>query len=142
LGQTADVLTNHDQDGELTVRFGIMKMRVKLEDVESLSGEKPEPIVKPKATPAAPATSSQPTPAIRTSQNTVDLRGRRVADAELVLDKAISEATGPIWIIHGHGTGKLRQGIHAFLQQHSQVSHFEAAEPPDGGTGVTIAYPK
>ncbi len=142
LGQTADVLTTHDEDGELTVRFGIMKMRVKLEDVESLSGQKPEPVVKPKAAPAAPVPSAQPTPAIRTSQNTVDLRGRRVADAELVLDKAISEATGPIWIIHGHGTGKLRQGIHAFLQQHPQVSNFEAAEPSDGGTGVTIAYIK
>ncbi|MGH8001586.1 MAG: Smr/MutS family protein, partial [Brasilonema sp.] len=80
------------------------------------------------------------TPAIRTSQNTVDIRGRRVADSEIILDKAISEATGPIWIIHGHGTGKLRQGVHAYLHQHPRVSRYEAAEQADGGTGVTIAY--
>ncbi|MFN6566519.1 endonuclease MutS2 [Dendronalium sp. ChiSLP03b] len=138
-GQTAEVLNAPDEDGELTVRFGIMKMTVKLEDIESLDGQKPEPIVKPK--PAVVVTPSpQSSPAIRTSQNTIDLRGKRVSDSELILDKAISEATGPVWIIHGHGTGKLRQGVHTFLQQHPRVSHYEAAEQADGGTGVTIAY--
>ncbi len=63
-----------------------------------------------------------------------------MADAEYMLDKAVSEAVGPIWIIHGHGTGKLRQGVHAYLQQHPRVNHYEAAEPADGGSGVTIAY--
>jgi DNA mismatch repair protein MutS2 len=145
LGQTADVLTAPDEDGELTVRFGIMKMTVKLEDVESLDGKKPEPVVKEikeqknresKNVVATPVAA----PAIRTSKNTVDLRGKRVSDAEYILDKAISEATGPIWIIHGHGTGKLRQGVHSYLQQHSRVSHHEPAEPSDGGSGVTIAH--
>ncbi|GAA6615852.1 endonuclease MutS2 [Scytonema sp. NUACC26] len=139
LGQTAEVLTAPDSDGELTVRFGIMKMSVKLEDVESLDGQKAEPVAKPKPAPA-PQPVPQPAPAIRTSKNTVDIRGRRVPDAEIILDKAISEANGPIWIIHGHGTGKLRQGVHAFLQQHPRVSRYEAAEQADGGTGVTVAY--
>lgn len=149
LGQTAEVLTAPDSDGELTVRFGIMKMTVKLQDVESLDGQKAEPIVKePKNKGAEDARSRgeskiitlTETPAIRTSKNTVDLRGSRVSDAEITLDKAISEATGPIWIIHGHGTGKLRQGVHAFLQHHPRVSRYEAAEQADGGSGVTVAY--
>jgi DNA mismatch repair protein MutS2 len=139
LGQTAEVITAPTEDGEITVRFGIMKMTVQLADIESLDGQKPEPISKPKP---APAVTPPPTPAltIRTSKNTVDLRGKRVADAEYILDKAISEAAGPLWIIHGHGTGKLKQGVHAFLQQHPRVSHYEPAEQADGGTGVTIAY--
>ncbi|GCL39200.1 MutS2 family protein [Sphaerospermopsis reniformis] len=139
LGQTAEVITAPDADGELSVRFGIMKMTVKLQDVESLDGQKPEPIVKPKPAPTV-TPSPTPTVAIRTSKNTVDLRGKRVADAEYILDKAISEAVGQIWIIHGHGTGKLKQGVHAFLQQHPRVSHYEPAEQADGGTGVTIAH--
>ncbi|MBD2596669.1 endonuclease MutS2 [Nostoc spongiaeforme FACHB-130] len=139
-GQTAEVLTAPDEDGELNVRFGIMKMTVKLQDIESLDGQKAEPIVKPKPTPAPTTPPPQAAPAIRTSKNTVDLRGKRVADAEIELDKAISEANGPIWIIHGHGTGKLRQGVHAFLQQHPRVSSYEAAEQADGGSGVTIAH--
>ncbi|AFZ27820.1 MutS2 family protein [Cylindrospermum stagnale PCC 7417] len=140
LGQTAEVLTAPDEDGELTVRFGIMKMMVQLADVESLDGQKAEPVVKPKPAPAAVIAPPPPAPAIRTSQNTIDLRGKRVADAEYMLDKAISEAAGPVWIIHGYGTGKLRQGVHAFLQQHPRVNHYEAAERTDGGSGVTIAY--
>ncbi|GAX39976.1 MutS2 family protein [Tolypothrix sp. NIES-4075] len=140
LGQTAEVLTVPDEDGELSVRFGIMKMTVKLEDVESLDGKKPEAIARVASKPAKVTPPPQAAPAIRTSQNTVDLRGKRVADSELILDKAISEATGPIWIIHGHGTGKLRQGVHAFLHQHKRVTRFEAAEQADGGSGVTVAY--
>ena len=138
LGQTAEVLTIPDADGNFNVRFGIMKMTVQLQDIESLDGQKPEPIVKPK--PAPTIVTPPPAPAIRTSKNTVDLRGKRVADAEYILDKAISEAAGLLWIIHGHGTGKLKQGVHAFLQQHPRVTHYEPAEQADGGTGVTIAH--
>jgi DNA mismatch repair protein MutS2 len=138
LGQTAEVLTIPDADGNFNVRFGIMKMTVQLQDIESLDGQKPEPIVKPK--PAPTVVTPPPAPAIRTSKNTVDLRGKRVADAEYILDKAISEAAGLLWIIHGHGTGKLKQGVHAFLQQHPRVTHYEPAEQADGGTGVTVAH--
>ncbi|MEH2467907.1 endonuclease MutS2 [Nostoc sp.] len=141
LGQIADVITAPNEDGELSVRFGLMKMTVKLQDVESLDGQKAEPIVKPKPAPAV-VTPPQSVPEIRTSQNTIDLRGKRVADAEYILDKAISEATGPVWIIHGYGTGKLRQGVHTFLQQHSRVNNYEPAEQADGGTGVTVAHIK
>jgi DNA mismatch repair protein MutS2 len=141
LGQIADVIAAPNEDGELSVRFGLMKMTVKLQDVESLDGQKPEPVVKAKPAPA-PVTPPQNVPEIRTSQNTIDLRGKRVADAEYILDKAISEATGPLWIIHGYGTGKLRQGVHAFLQQHPRVNNYEPAEQADGGSGVTIAYIK
>ncbi|MBN3899794.1 MAG: endonuclease MutS2 [Nostoc sp. NOS(2021)] len=142
LGQTAEVITAPDQDGELSVRFGLMKMTVKLEDVESLDGQKAEPVVKAKPAPAAVTPPPQSIPEIRTSQNTIDLRGKRVADAEYILDKAISEATSALWIIHGYGTGKLRQGVHAFLQQHSRVNNYEPAEQADGGSGVTVAHIK
>ena len=140
LGQTAEVLSNPDDDGELTVRFGLMKMTVSLADIESLDGQKAELTVKPKPAPE-PTPATQPAPAIRTSQNTLDIRGSRVADAEIMLDRAIAEAQGPLWIIHGHGTGRLRRGVQEFLQQHPQISHYEPAEPADGGSGVTVAYP-
>jgi DNA mismatch repair protein MutS2 len=147
LGQTAEVLTNPNEDGELTVRFGIMKMTVSLTDVESLQGEKADLPSKPKPTPdSSPTSSSQPStpaaiPNVRTERNTLDIRGSRVADAEVALEKAISSALpGPYWIIHGLGTGKLRQGVHEFLKQHPQVSRFELADQSEGGSGVTIAY--
>jgi DNA mismatch repair protein MutS2 len=143
LGQTAEVLTNPDQDGEFSVRFGLMKMTISLADVESLQGEKAELPAKPK--PSQPPTpnpqSPPPAPHIRTSRNTIDIRGSRVTDAEVALEREIAKADpGPLWIIHGHGTGKLKRGVQEFLKQHPQVSHFEAAEQADGGTGVTVAY--
>lgn len=140
LGQTAQVLTNPDINGQLTVRFGLMKMTVAIQDIESLNGEKPEALTKPKSAPVPIAVTVQKAPTIRTSQNTIDLRGSRVADAEIELERAIAAATGDVlWIIHGKGTGQLRQGVHEFLQQHPQISHYELAGTADGGSGVTIA---
>ncbi len=137
-GQVAEVLEEADGDGKVAVRFGIMKMTVELADVESLKGEKAEPVEKPpKAQPMVK--SEPPAPAVRTEQNTVDLRGMRVMEAEGVLENAIARANGPLWLIHGHGTGKLRYGVHEYLKRHPQVKGFEAAEQADGGKGVTVA---
>jgi len=139
LGQTAEVITAPNAEGELTVRFGLMKMTVNLADIESLMGEK-APIAKSKPAPELSAAPPPEAPALRTSDNTLDLRGSRVTDAEITLDRAIAGARGPLWIIHGHGTGKLRQGVHAFLDHHPQVERYEYAAQSEGGTGVTIAY--
>jgi DNA mismatch repair protein MutS2 len=135
---TAEVLSNPDANSDLTVRVGQhMKMTVSLTDVESLQGEKAEVPQKPKPVEPPPP----PSPQIRTSRNTIDLRGSRIADAEDTLDQAIAKADpGPLWIIHGHGTGKLRQGVQEFLKRHPQVERYEFAEQSDGGSGVTIAY--
>ena len=141
LGQTAEVLSVPSDEGDLIVRFGIMKMTVNLEDIESLDGEKPVVAKKKKPEPVEEKpVETTPVPVIRTSKNTVDLRGSRVADAERTLDDAISTATGQLWIIHGHGTGKLRQGVREFLRQHPRISRYEDAQKADGGTGVTVAY--
>jgi len=141
LGQIAEVISGPDEDGDLTVRFGQMKLTVNLLEIESLQGEKAEPVAKPKPAPPLPAQErSDPTPAIRTSHNTLDLRGSRVADAELILERAFANTQGPLWIIHGHGTGKLRQGVQAFLAQHPRVQQHEFAAQADGGSGTTVAY--
>ncbi|MFW5666409.1 MAG: endonuclease MutS2 [Coleofasciculus sp.] len=145
LNQTAEVLTPADEDGDLTVRFGLMKMTVSLADIESLEGEKAQIPVKSKpASTPAPAPSSPPTPPIRTEKNTIDLRGSRIADAEVELEQAISKAiaAGVLWIIHGKGTGKLRAGVHEFLERHPLVDRFELAKQAEGGSGVTVAYLK
>ncbi len=165
LGQTAEVLEVSDSERELIVRFGMMKMTVALADIESLNGEKvagekvepppgknpvrnfePKTLKGAKVTvPAAAASESSSVPTIRTSRNTVDLRGRRVADAEVELTQAIAAQVpvgGALWIIHGKGTGKLREGVHQILDQSPQIKNYELAKDEDGGSGVTIAYLK
>ncbi|WP_333437678.1 endonuclease MutS2 [Microcoleus sp. D2_18a_D3] len=156
LGQTAEVLSGPDANEELSVRFGIMKMTVKLGEIESLDGQKPETkaqLAKAAAQAQALATAkakqaaaepAKPNPeiAIRTANNSIDLRGARVSDAEIEIDRALSKAVeyGVLWIIHGKGTGQLRRGVHEFLATHPQVSRFELASQKEGGAGVTIAY--
>ncbi|WP_332955474.1 endonuclease MutS2 [Microcoleus sp. AR_TQ3_B6] len=156
LGQTAEVLSGPDANEELSVRFGIMKMTVKLGEIESLDGEKPETkaqLAKVAAQAQALATAkakqaaaepAKPNPeiAIRTANNTIDLRGARVSDAEIEIDRALSKAMeyGVLWIIHGKGTGQLRRGVHEFLANHPQVSRFELASQKEGGAGVTVVY--
>ncbi|HHP7231565.1 MAG TPA: Smr/MutS family protein, partial [Xenococcaceae cyanobacterium] len=146
LGQTGEVLSIDTAESQITVRFGLMKMNVSLADIESLDGQKVE--TKPKTTPAkksASATTTQKPPvAVRTSRNTLDIRGSRVANAESDLENAIAKATesGILWIVHGKGTGRLRQGVHEFLQRHPQVAKYELAPQQEGGSGVTIVYLK
>jgi DNA mismatch repair protein MutS2 len=41
-------------------------------------------------------------------------------------------------IVHGHGTGQLRKGLHAFLKTHPQVTKYYAAPENQGGGGATI----
>ena len=144
LGQTGEVLSLDEAESQITVRFGLMKMNVSLTDIESLDGQKVE--TKPKTTPAKksspPPASQKPPVAIRTSRNTLDIRGSRVAHAESDIESAIAKATesGILWIVHGKGTGRLRQGVHDFLQRHPQVDKYELAPQKEGGSGVTIVY--
>jgi DNA mismatch repair protein MutS2 len=156
LGQTAEVLSSPDANEELSVRFGIMKMTVKLAEIESLDGQKPETkaqlakvVAQAQATAKAKQAQSEvakPNPeiAIRTANNTIDLRGARVSDGEIEVDRALSKAVeyGVLWIVHGKGTGQLRRGIHEFLDTHPQVSRYELASQKEGGGGVTIAFLK
>ncbi|MEM8676204.1 MAG: endonuclease MutS2 [Cyanobacteria bacterium P01_G01_bin.67] len=144
LHQTAEVLGIDEETEQLTVRFGIMKMNVGLLEIESLSGQKAE--TKPKATKKKPLaqTQNKAKVLVRTSRNTLDIRGQRVDNAEIEVDNAISKAieSGVLWIIHGKGTGRLRQGVHEYLKRHSQVDKFELASQKEGGTGVTLVHLK
>ncbi len=73
----------------------------------------------------------------------LDLRGQRAEDALLMLenylDKAYLAGMPFVRIIHGKGTGKLRQEVRAALKDHAQVASFEEGHPNEGGDGVTVA---
>jgi DNA mismatch repair protein MutS2 len=142
LGGAAEVLAIDEADEEITIRMGLIKATLSFADVESLDGKKIE-VQKPEPKPAPPPKAKERS-ILRTSSNTLDIRGARVADAEIeveqAIDRAISADFGCLWILHGKGTGKLRDGVRAHLKTHRLVERFEDAPREDGGTGVTIAY--
>jgi DNA mismatch repair protein MutS2 len=142
LSQTAQVLTVADDRGNLQVRLGLMSVSVALTDVESLTGEKPKVLSKATKTFKPPEVPKKETILIRTATNTIDVRGQRVDAAIIEVDRAMNaaHASGVLWVVHGKGTGKLREGIHDFLSHHAQVIKVELASNPDGGAGVSIVY--
>jgi DNA mismatch repair protein MutS2 len=72
----------------------------------------------------------------------LDLRGERYEDAlhrtEKYLDDALLSNYQQVSIIHGKGTGALRQGIQTYLKNHPRVKSFRYGEAGEGGHGVTV----
>lgn len=73
----------------------------------------------------------------------VDLRGRRADEAEVALSRALDAATvsdlRELRIIHGKGTGALRERVAVVLGRDERVERFRAGKPGEGGFGVTVA---
>ncbi len=71
----------------------------------------------------------------------INLRGASVDEAlarlEKYLDDAVLASLSQVRVIHGKGTGALREAIHNYLRQHVAVRDFRLAEPAAGGEGAT-----
>jgi len=75
-------------------------------------------------------------------ESEVDLRGMRVADVGPALDRALDQGVlgglGELRIIHGKGTGALRERVSELLAQDPRVREFRMGLPGEGGGGVTV----
>ena len=75
-------------------------------------------------------------------KNEINLVGRKVDEALDLTDKFLDDAflaqMSEVRIVHGHGSGALRQAIADFLSGHPHVARFEAARQAEGGRGVTV----
>ena len=83
---------------------------------------------------------------IQTSDNSVDLRGLRVDDgvslATTFLDRSLNEGRRVAFLVHGHGTGALKDAIRKELKGSRYVSTFRAGTSGEGGDGVTVVWLK
>jgi DNA mismatch repair protein MutS2 len=144
LGKAGEVLALSDDGRELTVRCGVMRLTLTLTAIEGLHGEKatpPEPrqpvvAIRSRRNPASRG------PEVRTERNTVDVRGLRVHEAEAAVEERLRGANGPIWVIHGIGTGKLKRGLRAWLESVPYVERVSDAEQGDGGPGCSVVWVK
>jgi len=141
LGKAGEVLALSADGRELTVRCGVMRLNLELAAIEGLNGEKPAP---PEAT--VKVRSRTPigsrSPDVRTERNTVDVRGMRVHEAEAAVEERLRSASGPLWVIHGIGTGKLKRGLREWLATVPYVERVSDAEQGDGGQGCSVIWPK
>jgi DNA mismatch repair protein MutS2 len=143
LGKAAEVLAISPDGLELTLRCGVLRSTVSLAAIEGLQGEKPSP---PPAPPPVTVRSRRAPgsrgPEVRTDANTLDVRGLRVHEAEALVEEKLRTANGPLWVIHGIGTGKLKRGLRDWLAGLPYVERVADAERGDGGPGCSVVWVK
>ena len=144
---TEGVISSIDGE-EAEVQAGTLRMRVQLDELKRKSEEEPSAIsAQPSARKRQPGPQSiverQSSILVASPGMELDLRGQRAEDALEMLDRYLEKAYMAglpfVRIIHGKGTGKLRQEVRAVLRTHPQVSSFEEGGPKEGGEGVTVA---
>ncbi|MCX7694972.1 MAG: endonuclease MutS2 [Caloramator sp.] len=134
VSQKGVVLSKPDSKGEVQVQIGIIKMNVPLNKLKRVEQDKKEVkksgvsnIIKQKA---------------QNISTEIDLRGQTVDEALYNLDKYLDDAylagLNSVRIIHGKGTGALREGIKQALRKHQYVKSMRMGDISEGSSGVTI----
>ena len=142
-------------DGTVRVQAGAMRLVLPASDLrlatDKRDREEPE-AVRPKRKADRPSMSESGSSrdpsglevALQTSDNTCDLRGMRSDDAVTLavtfLDRSLNEDRRVCFLIHGHGTGALKEAIRRELKSSPYVRYFRAGNTGEGGDGVTIAW--
>jgi len=132
VAQEATVLSPANDKGEVQVQVGPMKMAVRITDIRLLKT--------PKSVKEAPRRS----PNLRLSSVPLelDIRGKDtqegVAEMELYLDSAVIGGLKEVYIIHGKGTGLLREAVQQALRKNGHVKEFRLGRYGEGENGVTI----
>jgi DNA mismatch repair protein MutS2 len=142
-------LRSIDQDGvvtaigedEVEVQIGMLRIRARRADVVR-KGE-PEPEAKPKQ--AKPKAGKVILPSMTDSPGVeLDIRGQRVDEGLDALDHYLERAylvgLPFVRIIHGKGTGRLRDSVRQALRRNPHVDRFESGGRTEGGEGVTVAH--
>ncbi len=119
-------------DKEWQVQMGIMKMKVKVSDLEFIQSQQ-----KVETKPLATVKGRDFHVSLE-----LDLRGERYENALMRVEKYIDDALlagyPRVSIIHGKGTGALRTGVREYLSNHRSIKTIRYGEAGEGGTGVTV----
>lgn len=136
LGIKASVLAIN-KNGTYQLQAGIMKLTAKADEIYLLENDNPY-----KAKGGHPAHSGKEMKMAPMSSE-IDLRGMDTVEAICVLDRYMDEAMraklSTVRIIHGKGTGALRQAVHQSLKRNKFVKSFRLGVYGEGEDGVTIA---
>ena len=129
---TAQVLLG----GALRSRHPFGELMLPREKKGKRKAEPPKPTPDPEPENTVPLT-------VQTSYNTIDLRGKRVDEATQIMNSMLDSMTRSgmrsAVIIHGHGTGALKEAVRGALRFSSYVMEFRPGDYGEGGDGVTIA---
>ncbi len=132
--------------GRVRVAAGAMKLWVDLNEVKRPAGpgSNPKDTAKPERAPP-PAREPAHRLAPQSKDNTIDVRGMRVDEAvalvESQLDRLYGAAEPTAYVVHGHGTGALREAIRQRLKDDVEyTAGLRAGNQDEGGEGVTVVF--
>ena len=124
---------------EAEVQVGRLRIRARLEELQPLKEGQAGAMRPPPGGGQRKARAEAAAPPLQ-----LDLRGMRVDEAldalERRLDAAYLAGMPLLRVVHGKGTGRLREAIRDFLRASPYVESFEAGHPSEGGAGVTIIH--
>ena len=130
-------------ESDAEVQIGTIRMRARLSDLLKRSGE---PVSEEKRKQVTGSGRAVMAAASKSPGMEVDLRGLMAEDAldkmERYLEQAFLSGLPYVRIIHGKGTGRLRQAVRGALRGHEYVKSFEEGGSTEGGEGVTVAMLK
>lgn len=130
-------------ESDAEVQIGTIRVRAKMSDLIRKVKEKQETSDEKKVTSKSASSSRISSPVTSSPGMEVDLRGLMSEDALDKMERYLEQAylSGLPWvrIIHGKGTGKLRQAVREALKGHTYVKSFEEGASNEGGEGVTVA---
>jgi len=128
-------LTNQLKDGRWEAQVGLIKMTLEEKEFDLVQAQQEAPVKKKQVNVVKRAVGKAP-------QARLDLRGKRYEEAMEALDAFIDQALlnnmAQVDIIHGIGTGVIREGVTKYLQRNKQVKSFGYAPQNAGGSGATI----
>jgi DNA mismatch repair protein MutS2 len=128
--------------GNVRASGGSARRASPLKPASGRRGELEEPSFK-SATPARAVTiGSAARSAQRHVATTLDVRGARVDEALELVDRYLNDAAmaaaGRVTVVHGHGSGALRDAVRATLSGHPLVRNWRPGDRGEGGDGATI----
>jgi DNA mismatch repair protein MutS2 len=127
------------REGRVVVETSGARLQLPAEDLQYLGPAEAESEKTRAGSPSSASSWQGPEPDPETE---IDLRGLRVAEIGMEVDRALDQAIlgglGEVRIIHGKGTGALRESVAELLTSDSRVKEFRMAGPGEGGAGVTI----
>ena len=134
--EIATITSLSGKKDQLQVQIGNAKMNVKLGDIKEISK------IETSFCPSIPIKTSSASFKAKNVSSEINVIGQNVEDACFIIDKYLDDCSiaklSPVRIVHGKGTGKLREGIHSFLRKHSHVKSFRLGTFGEGEIGVTI----
>jgi len=138
LNQKAVVISEPDSKGEVMVQVGIMKINVPLNKLMRDITKRKEA----KKTGGARIVRQK----VNGVASSIDLRGQNLEEALYNIDKYLDDAylanLEMVTLIHGKGTGVLREGIQSALRKHPYVKSIRTGDFGEGGSGVTVVEMK